>query len=120
MTSRAQPNETGHGKRTEADRTVPAERPYILQQEGGPATARRASEEELLAGALHARIERWLEQEGVFTILGFGDVELAGELDWEPAPGPVYLRRLDDGQVWRADITVTARPAAPGRRAHGS
>jgi hypothetical protein len=69
--------------------------------------ARRASDEELLAGA---RIERWLEQEGVFTILGFGDVEL----DWVPGAGPVYLRRLDDGQVWRADITVTARPAAPG------
>jgi hypothetical protein len=51
---------------------------------------------------------------GVFTILGFGDVELAGELDWEPGTGPVYLRRLDDGQVWRADITVTVRPAAPG------
>jgi hypothetical protein len=44
--------------------------------------------------ALHARIERWLEPEGVFTILGFGDVELAGELDWEPGAGPVYLRRL--------------------------
>ena len=76
--------------------------------------ARRASDEELLAGALHARIERWLELERVFTILGFGDVELAGELDWEPGAGPVYLRRLGDGQVWRADITVTARPAAPG------
>jgi hypothetical protein len=25
-----------------------------------------------------------------------------------------YLRRLNDGQVWRADSTVTARPAAPG------
>ena len=48
--------------------------------------ARRVSDEELLAGALHARIERWLELAGVFTILGFGDVELAGELDWEPAP----------------------------------
>jgi hypothetical protein len=76
--------------------------------------ARRVSDEELLAGMLHARIERWLELEGVFTILGFGDVELAGELDWEPGAGPVYLRRLDDGQVWRADITVTARPATPG------
>lgn len=47
--------------------------------------ARRASDEELLVGALHARIERWLELEGIFAILGFGDVELAGELDWEPA-----------------------------------
>ena len=49
--------------------------------------ARRASDEELLAGAVHAQIERWLELEGVFTILGFGDVELAGELDWEPGAG---------------------------------
>jgi hypothetical protein len=84
-----------------------------VKQEGGPAVARRASDEELLAGALHARIERWLELEGVFTVCGFGDVELAGELDWEPGAGPVYLRRLDDGQMWRADITVTARPAPP-------
>lgn len=76
--------------------------------------ARRVSDEEYLAGMLHARIERWLEQERIFTILGFGDVELAGELDWEPGAGPVYLRRLDDGQLWRADITVTARPAEPG------
>lgn len=59
------------------------------------------------------RIERWLELEGVFDIAGFGDVELAGELDWEPGAGPVYLRRLDDGQVWRADIAITARPATP-------
>lgn len=73
--------------------------------------ARRASGGELLAGILHARIERWLEQEGVFDIAGFGDVELAGELDWEPGAGPVYLRRLGDRQVWRADITITARPA---------
>jgi hypothetical protein len=76
--------------------------------------ARRTSDGELLASALHARIERWLELEGLFTIAGFGDVVLAGELDWEPGAGPVYLRRLDDGQVWRADITVTARPAEPG------
>jgi len=75
---------------------------------------RRVSDEGLLARALHARIERWLELEGAFTLLGFGDVELAGELDWEPGDGPVYLRCLDDGQLWHADITVTARPAAPG------
>ena len=72
---------------------------------------RRGSDEELLSGALQARIERWLELEGVFNVAGFGDVELAGELDWEPGAGPVYLRRLDDGKVWRADITITARPA---------
>jgi hypothetical protein len=40
-------------------------------------------------------------------------VELAGELDWESGAGPVYLQRLDDRQVWRADITITARPATP-------
>ena len=75
--------------------------------------ARRVSDEELLAGVLLLRIERWLELEGVFDIAGFGDVGLAGELDWEPGTGPVYLRRLDDGQVWRADIGITARPATP-------
>ena len=51
--------------------------------------------------------------EGVFDVAGFGDVELAAELDWEPGAGPVYLRRLDSGQVWRADIAITARPATP-------
>jgi hypothetical protein len=25
----------------------------------------------------------------------------------------VYLRRLDDNQVWRVDITMHARPATP-------
>lgn len=73
--------------------------------------ARRASGGELLAGILQMRIERWLELEGVLDIAGFGDVELAGELDWEPGAGPVYLRRLDNQQVWRADIAITARPA---------
>ena len=75
--------------------------------------ARRASDEELLAGILLLKIERWLEQAGVFEIAGFGHVELAGELDWESGTGPVYLRRLDSNQVWRADITITARPATP-------
>ena len=65
------------------------------------------SEEEMLTGILQHRIERWLELEGVFTLLGFG----AGELDWEPGAGLVYLRRLDDNQVWRVDIAMTARPA---------
>ena len=74
----------------------------------------RASDAELLAGILHARAGRWLELEGVFHVAGFGDVALAGELDWEPDAGPVYLRRLGDGQLWRADITITARPAEPG------
>jgi hypothetical protein len=73
--------------------------------------ARRASGGELLAGILQMRIERWLELEGVFDIPGFGDVELAAELDWEPGTGPVYLRRTEDNQVWRADIAITARPA---------
>jgi hypothetical protein len=63
---------------------------------------------------LQHRIERWLEQEGVFSVAGLGDMELAGELDWEPGAGPVYLRCLADGQVWRVDITMTARPAPDG------
>jgi hypothetical protein len=78
------------------------------------AVPNRASDEVLLAGILLARIERWLEQEGVFHVAGFGDVALAGELDWEPGAGPVYLRRLAHGQLWRADINITARPAEPG------
>ena len=52
--------------------------------------------------------------EGVFTILGFGDVELGLAAGLEAGVGPACLRRLGDGQVWRANITVTARPAAPG------
>jgi hypothetical protein len=35
-----------------------------------PAVARRASDEVLLAGVLQLRIERWLEQEGVFDAAG--------------------------------------------------
>jgi photosystem II stability/assembly factor-like uncharacterized protein len=75
--------------------------------------ARRHSDADMLPCLLQHRIERWLELEGVFTMLGFGDVELAGELDWEPGEGTLYLRRLDDGQAWRAGITMTARPATP-------
>jgi hypothetical protein len=74
----------------------------------------RVSDEELLTGTLIMRIERWLEQEGMLHVAGFGDVELAGDLDWEPGGGTMYLRRRADGQVWRIDIPVTARPAAPG------
>ncbi len=48
-----------------------------MRQEGSPAVARKASDEERLASALHTRIERWLELEGLFTVAGFGDVELA-------------------------------------------
>jgi hypothetical protein len=76
-------------------------------------TTRRVSDAEMIAGVLLLRIERWLETEGVFDVAGVGDFELAAELDWEPGAGPVYLRRLDDNQVWRADIAITARPAAP-------
>jgi hypothetical protein len=51
---------------------------------------------------------QWLELEGLFTIAGFGDVVLAGELDWEPGAGPVYLRRLDDVlTMGRPDSRVT-------------
>jgi hypothetical protein len=58
------------------------------------------------------RLERWLEQEGVFEA-GVGYVELAGELDWEPGGGTLYLRRVDDGKVWRVDVPVAVRPATP-------
>ena len=73
--------------------------------------ARRCSDAELPAGLLQHRVERWLELEGVFTMLGFGD---AVELDWEPGEGTVYLRRLDDGQVWRVD-TRDDRPPSHAR-----
>jgi hypothetical protein len=43
---------------------------------------------------------------------GFGDVELAGELDWEPGAVTVYLRRLDEGRAWRVD-DIFGRPLAP-------
>jgi hypothetical protein len=39
--------------------------------------ARMARDEGLFASALHARIERWLEPQAVFTVPRFGDVELA-------------------------------------------
>ena len=74
---------------------------------------RRCSDEELLAGILQHQIERWLELEGIVSITEFGEMELAGELDWEPGSGLLYLRRLADGQVWRVDMTITTRPATP-------
>jgi hypothetical protein len=62
-----------------------------------------------------ARSSGGLELEGVFTIPGFGDVELADDLGLGAGRRPgAHLRRLNDSQVWRAGITVTARPAAPG------
>ena len=72
----------------------------------------RESDGEIIAGDLQIKIERWLELEGVFEIVGFGHVELAAELDWEPGSSPVYVRRLDDARVWRVDIAITARPSA--------
>jgi hypothetical protein len=80
-------------------------------------TTRGVSDAEMLAGVLLLRIERWLETERVFDVAGVGDFELAAELDWEPGAGPVYLRRLDDNQVWRADIAITVRPATPPEEA---
>jgi hypothetical protein len=68
---------------------------------------------ELLAGMIVTRLERWLEREGVFEVPGAGHVELAGEIDWEPGSGTLYLRRLDDGRVWRVDVPVAVRPATP-------
>ena len=42
----------------------------------------------------------------------------ASELDWELGAGPAYLRRIDDGKVWRADITITAPPGHARRGEH--
>lgn len=36
---------------------------------------------------------------------------LAGEIDWEPGSGTLYLRRLDDGKTWRVDVPVAVRTA---------
>jgi hypothetical protein len=68
---------------------------------------------ELLAGMIVTRLERWLELEGPFEVPGAGHVELAGEIGWEPGSGTLYLRRLDDGRVWRVDVPVAVRPATP-------
>ncbi|TVZ06558.1 hypothetical protein EAS64_03935 [Trebonia kvetii] len=54
----------------------------------------RTSDAELLAGILRASVDRLLEQEGVFHAAAFGDMAVAGELDWDPGTGPVYVRRL--------------------------
>jgi hypothetical protein len=68
---------------------------------------------ELLAGMIVTRLERWLELEGAFEVPGVGQVELAGEIGWEPGSGTLYLRRIGDGRVWRVDVPVAARPATP-------
>ena len=75
--------------------------------------ARDGADEELLAGTVVTRLERWLELEGVFEVPRVGRFELAGEIDWEPGSGTLYLRRLDDGRVWRVDVPVAVRPATP-------
>jgi hypothetical protein len=76
---------------------------YVNDRKGG----------ELLAGMIVTRLERWLELEGVFEVPGVGHVELAGEIDWEPGSGTLYLRRPGDGRVWRVDVPVAVRPAPP-------
>jgi len=68
---------------------------------------------ELLAGMIVTRLERGLEREGVFEVPGVGHVELAGEIDWEPGSGTLYLRRPGDGRVWRVDVPVAVRLATP-------
>jgi hypothetical protein len=73
----------------------------------------RGTDEELLAGMIVTRLERWLELEGVFEVPRVGRFELAGEIDWEPGSGTLYLRRLGDGRVWRVDVPVAVRPATP-------
>jgi hypothetical protein len=69
------------------------------------------TDEELLAGTIIAWHERWLELEGSSRSRGVGHAELAGEIDWEPGSGTLYLRRLDDRRVWRVDVPVAVRPA---------
>jgi hypothetical protein len=71
------------------------------------------ADEELLAAMIVTRLERSLELEGAFEVPGVGQVELAVEFDGEPGSGPLYLRRLDDGRVWRVDVPVAVRPATP-------
>ena len=68
---------------------------------------------ELLAAMIATRLERWLEREGAFEVPGVGQVELAGEIGWEPGSGTLYLRRPEDGRVWRVDVPVAVRPATP-------
>ena len=68
---------------------------------------------ELLARMIVTRLERWLELEGAFEVPRVGQVELAGDIGWEPGSGTLYLRRPGDGRVWRVDIPVAARPATP-------
>jgi FHA domain len=71
------------------------------------------TDKELLAGMIVTRLERWLELEGAFEVPGVGQVELAGEVGWEPGSGTLYLRRTGDGRVWRVDVPVGVRPATP-------
>jgi hypothetical protein len=42
---------------------------------------------------VHARIDSGLELQDVFSVAGFGEVELADELDEEGVPGPMYLQK---------------------------
>jgi len=83
------------------------ERGELIEYAGGGADG------ELLAAMIVIRLERWLELEGAFEVPGVGQVELAGEIGWEPGSGTLYLRRPGDGRVWRVDVPVAARPATP-------
>jgi FHA domain len=68
---------------------------------------------ELLAAMIVIRLERSLQLEGAFEVPGVGQVELAGEIGWEPGSGTLYLQRPEDGKVWRVDVPVAVRPATP-------
>jgi hypothetical protein len=83
--------------------------------EGGELTgyASGGADGKLLAAMIVIRLERSLELEGAFEVPGVGQVELAGEIGGEPGSGTLYLRRPEDGRVWRVDAPVTARPATP-------
>ena len=78
---------------------------------------------ELLAAMIATRLERWLEREGAFEVPGVGQVELAGEIGWEPGSGTLYLRRPEDGRVCASTSrwpSAPPRPRRPGRRCSAS
>jgi hypothetical protein len=112
---RIKPQVTRIGQQELNEGDIIAIRRATFRLAGGTLIERVGSgaEEELLAGMIVTRLERWLELEGAFEAPGAGRAELAGEIDWEPGSGTLHLRRIDDGKVWRVDVPVAVRPATP-------
>jgi hypothetical protein len=77
----------------------------------GDQPPRRGTDEELLAGMIVIRLERWLELEGIFEVPGSAMPSWPGRSTGSRAAGTLYLRRLDDAKVWRVDVPVAVRPA---------